>query len=575
MLILIKKNIHLLLACLVVSILAALMASSVIVYIKYYIDSVESVKTDAQLLLIAIILMQRFITPVLTGVSSYLYNTISANVEAEIYKIAYLYASTRDQFEAKSQPTGEVSNAVSNTIQSARNIFGNAFKTISSSSIAIGINAVLIMYFVSFLYGALAFFLSIIYLLLAITLMNRKKDLIKELRLRERALSSFLADDLLVKNKLAFVNKTRHRKFDVLQNDSYISKLKNSVFMLKNNFYMACAITTIFSVYLYLLLHAESSIGTFILINFLFGAALFESNAISANWQSIIQARYDFRVLEDYCSKIKIKEQNDYQGMQKIAVIEIKANNFEVQFNSHSKISFNLNVSFLLKKINTIAGPNGVGKSTFLNLIYKNLSQKSSVAMSAITAKCFSIEGNCLYSNTDETQPLRTSIVFQEDEFFNDSILNNLRSEGLENETDNIIECLDLVGFLKLTVEELSIKKMGELGSQLSGGERKKLSIARALLQRPQVLILDEPFVSLDETALINIKNLLLRLKDEILIILVTHDATVFSSVDSDHMNSTLMHVQAGSITISNATHKTPGVTLKSLATATSSSWSN
>ena len=66
--------------------------------------------------------------------------------------------------------------------------------------------------------------------------------------------------------------------------------------------------------------------------------------------------------------------------------------------------------------------------------------------------------------------------------------------------------------------------KLGEGGSNLSGGQRQRLGIARALLKNPEVLIMDEATNSLDEKNEQQILELLLKLKEKLTIILVSHD---------------------------------------------------
>ena len=74
--------------------------------------------------------------------------------------------------------------------------------------------------------------------------------------------------------------------------------------------------------------------------------------------------------------------------------------------------------------------------------------------------------------------------------------------------------------------------KLGEGGSNLSGGQRQRLGIARALLKNPEVLIMDEATNSLDEKNEQQILELLLKLKEKLTIILVSHDQKVMKICD-------------------------------------------
>ena len=117
---------------------------------------------------------------------------------------------------------------------------------------------------------------------------------------------------------------------------------------------------------------------------------------------------------------------------------------------------------------------------------------------------------------------------------FDGSVINNLIYQQECNDIKNLKQKLEEVNLGKF-IENLPKKydtKLGEGGSNLSGGQRQRLGIARALLKNPEVLIMDEATNSLDEKNEQQILELLLKLKEKLTIILVSHDQKVMKICD-------------------------------------------
>jgi subfamily B ATP-binding cassette protein MsbA len=89
-----------------------------------------------------------------------------------------------------------------------------------------------------------------------------------------------------------------------------------------------------------------------------------------------------------------------------------------------------------------------------------------------------------------------------------------------------------MVGLNEFSDEESLHSHIGENGSKLSGGERQRLLIARAILTRSEILILDEPTSSLDSESRKSMYSLIESLNGKITIILITHSVTEAKGVD-------------------------------------------
>ena len=161
----------------------------------------------------------------------------------------------------------------------------------------------------------------------------------------------------------------------------------------------------------------------------------------------------------------------------------------------------------------TILGPSGSGKSTLLRCIDRLLEP---------TAGSVLLDGEPAARMAVQTLRQRVGMVFQTAALFDGTVLDNvlygprLRREQLGGEAAG--ELLERVGLPR----EFAAKAVAEL----SGGEAQRVSLARALANRPEVLLLDEPTASLDPTASAQVERLLVRLaaETELTFVFVTHN---------------------------------------------------
>jgi ATP-binding cassette subfamily B protein len=170
--------------------------------------------------------------------------------------------------------------------------------------------------------------------------------------------------------------------------------------------------------------------------------------------------------------------------------LEFREVSFKHQTAKHKAID---GISFLAKKGETIAfvGPSGSGKTTLMKLLVGLYRPQ---------------EGSILYNGLDETKinfnDLRRQIGFvtQDTQLFSGTIRENLMFVNPEATEEDLHEVLKKASCEKLLIRaEKGLDTMiGEGGLKLSGGEKQRLSIARALLRKPNVLIFDEATSALD-----------------------------------------------------------------------------
>ena len=127
-------------------------------------------------------------------------------------------------------------------------------------------------------------------------------------------------------------------------------------------------------------------------------------------------------------------------------------------------------------------------------------------------------------------------LVSQEPILFNDTIKNNIifssnSASVNQKKLDQILINTQLNNFIKNLPLEINTQ-VGELGNQLSGGQKKRIGIARALYKNPELIIFDEATNGLDKDTEEKILSMILNLKSELTIILISHDMNVLKNTD-------------------------------------------
>ena len=159
--------------------------------------------------------------------------------------------------------------------------------------------------------------------------------------------------------------------------------------------------------------------------------------------------------------------------------------------NKETQILNSINLNIPGEKMTALVGHSGAGKSTILNLIPRFYN---------IGSGDIKIDGQSIYSSTIYSLRKNISLVSQDTTLFDDTIYNNIAYANLNASFDEIKEAANY-SFASEFIDKLPNKYhtiIGENGVRLSGGEKQRLSIARAILKKSPIILLDEATSSLD-----------------------------------------------------------------------------
>jgi len=240
------------------------------------------------------------------------------------------------------------------------------------------------------------------------------------------------------------------------------------------------------------------------------------------------------RILPIIDEKIKIIE-NESAKILNLTKGNIKFDN--VNFNYNEKESAVLNsvsLSMLGGKMTALVGHSGAGKSTILNLIPRFYDSNNGNIL---------IDNQSIYKSTILSLRKNISLVSQDTTLFDDTVRNNIAYANL-NASDQEIDEVAKLSFAYEFIVKLPNKYdtlIGENGTRLSGGEKQRLSIARAMLKKSPIILLDEATSSLDSETENKIQKAITYLTKNRTTIVIAHRLSTILNSDKiyviDHGN--------------------------------------
>lgn len=404
--------------------------------------------------------------------------------------------------------------------------------TISPICIALIVETLVLLYvgFISSFYLSLAALVS--YIIIGIILPIISSKLLSDTGVRYRksfaSFNSYYLDsikgvnDIVLNNAMKVRNKEVNSKSDELLVETKKLKHKSGITEAISYAFVSLSLIGVLILGLYL---SDKNIIT--IPKMIMGlVAIFGSYgpviALSALPQNLTQtfASGD-RVLDLLEEKPVVREINDGKNF---SFLDLKVNNLSFKYDEASVLN-NVNLEVKRGQIVALVGPSGCGKSTLLKLLLRFYETNS---------------GDILYNNISindiNTSSLldNVTLVSQQTYLFDDTIKENIKIAKYDATDEEIIEAAKKASIHEF-IESLPDKydtKVGQLGDNLSAGEKQRIGLARAFLSNAPLILLDEPTSNVDN---INEGIILKSLKDQKenkSIILVSHRESTTAIAD-------------------------------------------
>jgi phosphate transport system ATP-binding protein len=181
---------------------------------------------------------------------------------------------------------------------------------------------------------------------------------------------------------------------------------------------------------------------------------------------------------------------------------------------------FNVNLRIATNQVTALIGPSGCGKSTLLRTLNR---MHETLSDTRLTGE-ITLDGEDILKQDVTRLRRRVGMLFQRPNPFPKSIYDNVaygpKINGYKGSLDDVVEHSLRRGALWEEVKD----RLNRSAYGLSGGQQQRLCIARALAVDPEVLLLDEPCSALDPISTAKIEELLIQLKENCTIVIVTHN---------------------------------------------------
>ncbi len=240
--------------------------------------------------------------------------------------------------------------------------------------------------------------------------------------------------------------------------------------------------------------------------------------------------------------------------------IKVRVNHLNF-FYGKAQALFDINIDLAARVVTAFIGPSGCGKSTFL----RTLNRMNDIIPGTRVDGEVIIDGKDIYAPGTDVVDLRLKVgmIFQKSNPFPKSIFDNI-AYGLRINRMTSSKS-ELEGRVERALKDAAIwdevkDRLHESALSLSGGQQQRLCIARALAIEPSVVLMDEPASALDPMATAKIEELIVELKKQYTIVIVTHNmqqAARVSDTTAFFLMGKLIEVNSTSKMFTNPDEKT------------------
>ncbi len=369
----------------------------------------------------------------------------------------------------------------------------NIIPTLIEISLVIGI--LLTNYGIEF--GLVTFLSVAVYITFSVITTNWRNKFIRAANEADSNSSTRSIDSLLNYETVKYFTNESYEadKYDQDLKVWELAKRKNRLTLLALNsgqaLIISSAITALMLLSILQVNKGMMTVGDFVLVNAFMMQLFMPLNFLGFVYREIRTALINIEKLFALLSRQPVVYDCDDAAALQSAEASIRFEQVKFGYKDNREILKGINFQINAKQTVAIVGSSGAGKSTIAKLLFRFYDP---------TEGQITIGGQNIRDASQQSLRKAIGIVPQDTVLFNDSILENIRYGNPDSSDEEVLEVIKMAHldhFISQLPEGLSTL-VGERGLKLSGGEKQRVSIARALLKRPPIMVFDEATSSLD-----------------------------------------------------------------------------
>ena len=252
-------------------------------------------------------------------------------------------------------------------------------------------------------------------------------------------------------------------------------------------------------------------------------------NSFSGMFQMLPNWKTARESMDSVCELLNTPDTEDVDSNQPVpsAFADISVKNLSFQYTGTKPVFHDFSCEIKAGTIVALTGINGSGKTTLLKLLTGYLTPSSGHV---------EIGGKPLGSCQLKSFRQKISYVFQDSLLISGTLKDNITLKNIRYTEADIFEALLLSGADELVsrVPGGLNYKVGQNGDGLSGGERQKIAVARALIRKPEILVFDEVTNHLDYQSRTRVRDLILSFRGKVTVFMVSHDPELVKLCDQE-----------------------------------------
>ncbi len=381
-----------------------------------------------------------------------------------------------------------------------------------------------------FEYAIITFVTISIYVVLTFTITQWRLQFRKDMNSADNAASTKMIDSLLNFETVKYFNNEHHEFYrldeslEKYENAANKNRISLSLLNISQTFVIMIGITLMLVLTVFGIQNKTITVGGFVVVNAYMLQLYQPLNFLGTIYREIRQSLVD---MENMFNLLKEKNNIDDSGSE-----NLKKENSEIIFKNiffgyEKKRTIIKNISFTIPEGKSLAivGPTGAGKSTISKLLFRFYDPDSGEII---------INKKNIKKYKQNSLRQMIGVVPQDTVLFNDTIFYNISYGLIDSSEEDVINAAKIAGIHNF-IESIPNKYntiVGERGLKLSGGEKQRVSIARAVLKNPSIFFFDEATSALDTNTEKEINKNLNKISQGKTTLIIAHRLSSVSNAD-------------------------------------------